>query len=75
MKVRRGWGGGGEKGEKKKDARMKWDHKDGARLRNAERGIRQVFRLLSHMAITLGGRLCPRCDSGWTQQGHIRTLM
>ena len=54
---------------------MKWDHKDGARLRNAEREIRQVFRLLSHTAITLGGRLCPRCDSGWTQQGHIRTLM
>ena len=68
-------GGKRERRKKKKDARMKWDHKDGARLRNAEREIRQVFRLLSHTAITLGGRLCPRCDSGWTQQGHIRTLM
>lgn len=30
---------------------------------------------MSHTAILPEGRLCPQYDSGWTQQGHIRTLM
>lgn len=62
--------------KKSENVGLKWDRKDRARLRRERRvRIRQIFRLLSHPAILLEGRLCPQYDGNWTQQGRMRTLM
>lgn len=67
-----GVGAVGRGGRRKRKRKMQTE---GGR-RKKKKKIGQEFRLLSRAAAISPpeGRQRPRCDGGWTQQGHARTL-